>query len=76
MTRNVTETLACNWCNVTKIITYTHIGTDRVIEKQTLRPADGNYLTTFPEDNFYEIRSGQHICGKCLNAIRASAKPI
>lgn len=74
--RTITDTLICDWCGKTQTTTYTHTGTDRVIEKQALRPPDGNYTTTYPDNAFFQIRSTQFICGKCLSSARALARPV
>lgn len=73
--RRIVEELTCNSCGKKKTVNYVHIGVDKKYPVKLIRPADGNFDVMEKEDEFYQISATEHLCGRCLNAARAAAKP-
>lgn len=73
--RNILDELTCNSCGKKKATTYTHVGVGLKYKKEVVRPVDGKFDTKVDDNEFYEISPTVHLCGICLNAARAAAKP-
>lgn len=76
--RQITDVLTCDVCGKTKVTPYIHIGVEMktaavMTNLNDARVADAN-RGVFVDDEFYEIRSTQHRCGKCFRAVYSASQ--
>ena len=65
--RQITEVLTCDVCGKTKVSQYVHIGVEARLQKADMLNRGHD------ENEIYEVRPAQHICGKCADAVSAAA---
>ena len=61
--RQITEVMTCDICGKTKVTQYVHFGSEVKPERADLLNVGHN------ENDIYEVRPTQHLCGKCADAI-------
>lgn len=70
--REIIDKVTCDICGRTKTTPYLFAGVAAEIPRVTLRTATDVVMN---ENDFFELRPTKHMCGKCLNVVRAAAKP-